>query len=145
MDQDDIENMVLKPIAWLWLMPVYWFGKAWVFLYSWTFEADLIIGLVLIFTLPVRGIWVMIRYLAPAFFRKLSLIQANAGVEKKPTKQTQSSVSSNKGLMKQIASVFTKKGVEQESFLFTWKMMARSREFKMKVYPQSVIGLCSSC
>ena len=136
MDQEDIENIVLKPIAWLWLFPVYWFGKAWVFLYSFSFEPDLIIGLLLILILPVVGIWVMIRYLAPAFFRKLSLIQADVSIEKKTEKQTQLSTSSSKGLTKKMAAFLTKKGLEQQSFLFTWNMMARSREFKMKVYPQ---------
>jgi hypothetical protein len=34
-----------------------------------------------------------------------------------------------------MASLFTRPGIERESFLFNWRQMLRNREFKMKVYP----------
>jgi len=34
-----------------------------------------------------------------------------------------------------IANRLTRKGAEKMAFLHTWKMISRSRDFKMKVYP----------
>ena len=34
-----------------------------------------------------------------------------------------------------LSSLFTRKGAERTGFLFAWKMTARSKDFKIKVYP----------
>ena len=84
--------------------------------------------------LPFISLWLVIRFLAPSFNRRLLLISntgndtvSQTSINKKSNNRTSFSTS--------IARLITKPGMERMGFLFTWYMMARSRDFKMKVYP----------
>lgn len=119
---------------WLIVLPSYWFAAAWNVLYSFkgTFIETSAAACALVF--PFVSLWIVIRFLAPSFNKKLSLIsntgsdviQATASIQKTNRKKTFAEV---------IAKLITKPGAERMGFLFTWNIMARSRDFKMKVYP----------
>ena len=116
-------------------IPSYWFAAGWQQLYHFTQSLPLIGFLALSFIVPVLSLWVVIKYFAPSFNQKLSLITGSTGessnVDQKGTVK-KTSASSYSGW---LANIFTKRGPEHMGFLFTWKMMQRSRDFKMKVYP----------
>lgn len=87
-----------------------------------------IIGLIV----PVAGLWLVAKVLAPGFNRRLTAIAtsdgnttAAAGVKKER----------RSGLMDKIANLVAPDPVENAGFKITWKLSARTREFKMKVYP----------
>lgn len=87
-----------------------------------------IVGLVV----PVAGLWLVAKVLAPGFNRRLTVIAtsdgnsgASAGVKKER----------RAGLMDKIANLVAPDPVENAGFKITWKLSTRTREFKMKVYP----------
>ncbi len=131
-----IDQVNLRSIEMMWIFPSFWMAAGWLYFYSFARDSTLIIGAVVTVIAPLLGVWVMIRFLAPAFFRKLSMISAgkreeatiDAGIVKAKRKDT--------GFLEPLSRIFTSVGVEREAFLFTWRMMGRVREFKMKVYPQ---------
>lgn len=120
---------------WLILVPPYWFASAWSVLYN--LEGSMLeytsAGCALL--LPFLSICIVIKYLAPSFNQKLSLI-SNTGNDTAPAPSSTPATTRKKtGFATVIANLLTKPGAERMGFLFTWYMMARSRDFKMKVYP----------
>ncbi|WP_153800274.1 hypothetical protein [Foetidibacter luteolus] len=119
-----------------WLLPPYWFAGAWQQLYSFSGNARLLTCLALAIAVPPASTWVVIKYFAPSFNRKLSMISGSGAEAGQPrsvaTPAVKSASSAYSGM---LAGLLTKKGAERMAFLFTWKMMLRSRDFKMKVYP----------
>ncbi len=115
------------------LAPPYWFAVAWNTLYTLSGNAVSIILTICSFLVPLLSIIVVVKYFAPSFNKKLTLIAgSDAGsvnvlkAEKKASKATYS---------QWLSSLFTRKGAERTGFLFAWKMTARSKDFKIKVYP----------
>ena len=115
-------------------VPSYWFGAAWQFLNSFENSFKLIVCTVLALTIPVLSIWVVIQYLAPSFNKKLALI-GNSTEEEKVVKSNLKPVKFTSNYLRFFSAIFTAKGAERMSFIHTWKMTSRSRDFKMKVYP----------
>jgi hypothetical protein len=73
-----------------------------------------------------------VKYLAPTFNRKLSLL---SGSESSTKKIPLSSKAAGRSISALFSRFVTFSPVEKASFVFTWKMTARSRDFKLKVYP----------
>jgi hypothetical protein len=114
-------------------LPTYWFAGAWQQLYTWNGSLQLWACLALTIIVPLFSIWIVIKYFAPSFNRKLSLITSDAGeIGLEDNRMRKNSSSAYSTL---LSKLFTKGGAERMSFLFTWRMMLRSRNFKMKVYP----------
>jgi hypothetical protein len=131
-DQVALSQYELSDRPAIMFLPTYWFAGAWQQLFAWNGTFKLWTCLALTMVVPFLSIWVVIKYFAPSFNRKLSMITADGHVpatSKSPIKNPAS------GYSNLLSKLFTKPGIERTSFLFTWKMMLRSRNFKMKVYP----------
>jgi ABC-2 type transport system permease protein len=96
-------------------------------------QANIYISLLAIvgITLPMVGLWFVVKVLAPGFNRKLAVLA---------TSDDSSSSSGVKKIYKQdvrdkIANLITPNPIENAGFRITWKLAARTREFKMKAYP----------
>jgi hypothetical protein len=76
----------------------------------------------------------VIKYLAPSFNNKLAQINSSASVPVVTTKE-RINVRRKTTYPEKLAGIFTGSKVEKMGFLFAWKMSARSRDFKIKVYP----------
>jgi len=83
-------------------------------------------------TVPLVGIWFVARVLAPGFNRRLSAIAMSDGA----ANQTISTKVKNTGLIDHLADFVARDPIENAGFRITWKLAARTREFKMRVYPQ---------
>lgn len=84
------------------------------------------------FTLPILGLWFVAKVLAPGFNRSLSIIatsDGNAGTTTGVKKAGKS------GFIEKLSNLIAPDPVENAGFRITWKLSARYREFKMKVYP----------
>ncbi len=137
MSKAALANFNIETAGWKWLTPSYWYAESWQFIDSFTFTTPLVTSFLLSMLLPVASIWIVIRYFAPSFNRKLSMISGSsdsADPTTVPSKDQQNRSTTSKMLMK-FSEWFTQKGPERMSFLHTWKMTGRSRDFKMKVYP----------
>lgn len=81
---------------------------------------------------PVFGLWLVAKVLAPGFNRRLSAIATSDGNSGSPAIAKKEKRS---GLLDKIAGIVAPDPVENAGFKITWKLSARTREFKMKVYP----------
>ena len=117
----------------LFVLPMYWFASAWNTLYTLRAGGLEVLFLSLCFVVPLLSLFIVIKYLAPSFNNKLALLNSVSTDVPKPaavkTKRT------NSLYLTTMSRLFTKPGAERMGFLFTSKMTARSREFKVKVYP----------
>jgi hypothetical protein len=129
-------NFSIESTVWRWFAPSYWFAESWQFMYSGVLSVSLITAFLLSLLLPIFSIWIVIKYFAPSFNQKLSMISGSEGGElSDATKSKNKLVGTTPAYLQQVAHWITKRGAERMSFLYTWKMMGRSRDFKMKVYP----------
>jgi hypothetical protein len=87
-----------------------------------------ILGLVL----PLAGLWFVAKVLAPGFNRKLAVLATSDGNSDAKDNKTQTG---RFNLIDKIANLLIKDPVENAGFRITLKLAARSRDFKMKVYP----------
>ncbi len=134
-DKSVLSNFSVSDLSWSWALPPYWFAGAWEYLHTGNFISPMVVYFIVSLLLPVASIWVVIKYFAPAFNQKLSMISGSeegAAPVKTGGKKTLSTTSV---YITTIAGWITTKGAERMSFLHTWKITGRSRDFKMKVYP----------
>ena len=118
-------------------LPTYWFAALWNVVYSFHGTPVEIIAAIFALILPFFSLWIVIRFLAPSFNKKLSLI-SNTGNDVTSVKASTLSIKKinrKTTFAEAIAKLITRRGAERMGFLFTWNIMARSRDFKMKVYP----------
>ena len=121
--------------TWAIFAPSYWLAVSWQFMKSLDFTAFGFVCFLVSILLPVFSIWIVISYFAPSFNQKLSMISGSEG-ESTPVKTGKNKfLSTTSSYISHFSNWITKKGVERMSFLFTWKMTSRSRDYKMKVYP----------
>src|ERR1700740_1915909 len=96
--------------------------------------SPLLVYFILSLAVPVLSIWVVIKYFAPSFNRKLAMISGSE-METAPVKNSRGALSTTSAYISNMANWLTERGAERMSFLNSWKLMGRSRDFKMKVYP----------
>jgi ABC-2 type transport system permease protein len=83
-------------------------------------------------TVPFVSLWFVVKVLAPGFNRRLSMIAMSDG----STSTIPSKAVKKSGLIDKLANFLAPDPIENAGFRITWKLAARTREFKMKVYPQ---------
>jgi len=115
------------------LAPPYWFAVAWNTLYTLSGNAMAIVLTICSFLIPVLCLIAVVKYFAPSFNKKLALIASSDAGSINVTKALKKEYKAT--YSQRLASLFTNRGAERTGFLFTWKMVARSKDFKLKVYP----------
>jgi len=133
MDDIQMEGFAIREHTWLILLPPYWFACAFNTFVIWQADGLQLAATFLAFVAPLLSLYLVLKYLAPAFNQKLAMISGSEGAASgavllSPKLHTT-------GFTEKLARLMTSTKVEEAGFLFTWKMMARSREFKIKVYP----------
>jgi hypothetical protein len=126
-----LEKLDLKEIAWMNTVPSYWFASLWQIFTNPVWNLNLAIGSFLAIVMPLAGIYMVVKVFAPAFNQKLTLISGTS--EHRPSLLSTGKISPSWG--DKISTWITKPGPEQMGFDLSWRMMLRSREFKMQVYP----------
>ena len=127
----------LDQLTWPMFFPPYWFAKSCENLSVLNFGGGSSLYILLSLLSPVVSVYLVVKYFAPSFNSKLGLINASA-VESSSVKDGTAKGHKTKkrfSISERLADIFTSDGGERAGFIFTWKMMRRSREFKMKVYP----------
>jgi hypothetical protein len=112
-------------------LPLYWMASSWHVLFQLGGSRTAVFLAAAGILFPLLCMGVVVKYLAPSFNRKLSLLSAGDTRPRKKTIIRQE----KKSYIERWARLLTTNHTEKAGFLFTWKMMGRSREFKMKVYP----------
>jgi ABC-2 type transport system permease protein len=137
MNASGMGKMVIGNVKNIIFYPPYWFAEACNSLKTLSFNKTNSLILFLAFGVPVLSIYSVIKFLAPSFNRQLSMINSsNAEVSLVASSKVKyKNIEVKVPMIEKLASLLTKGSGEFMGFLFTWKMMSRSRDFKMKVYP----------
>ena len=135
MSKMGVETMKVSDIHNISYYPPYWFADACNSISIYSFETRNIYNLVLAIGIPLISIFVVIKYFAPAFTRNLSMITGSTEEIKIKAVSKNESITYKQSWIEKLANTLTSGSTEYMGFLFTWKMMGRSRDFKMKVYP----------
>lgn len=130
-----IENMKVSELHNISYYPPYWFADACNSLSAFNFGYSHSISLLLAFGIPLASIFVVVKYFAPAFTSKLSMITGTSEEVKAKPLAVKNPGNFSLSWIEKLARFVTSNNSEYMGFLFTWKMMGRSRDFKMKVYP----------
>ncbi|MEZ5016497.1 MAG: hypothetical protein R2800_05540 [Flavipsychrobacter sp.] len=136
-DFENIDKVNFQVFDWARYIPSYWLAAAW----TWVepsvkaLPGTKILS-VLAILFPFASLWITIKYLAPQFAKNLTKSE-DARVVEEPIAKKKVKVSSDnqKALYSKLADLFNKNGVEKAGFMMTWLQTARSRTFKMRVYP----------
>ncbi len=130
----NMENLkVSMPIHWYtYLLPPMWMANALQAVQQLHVDGPHFIMILLAVALPVFTFWVMIKFLAPSFAKKIAAM-GNAGTQEevvlnKAGQQT-------KGLSEKIAPIICVNKTEEAGFEMAWKMTARDKGFKIQFYP----------
>jgi ABC-2 type transport system permease protein len=129
----NLDTFTFTAYSYIVYVPFYWFAATWQLLYSFHATTSQLIAAILGLIVPVLSIYAVIKYLAPAFNNKLAMINSSGGEEKSKGKSQKSKRKA--GYSNFLSRLFTKSPSEKMGFGFTWKLMDRSRDFKLKVYP----------
>ena len=132
-EQVDISEFTLADNRWMILAPPYWFAAAFDTLFSWHGDLFQLTAAAMALVLPVLSIFIVVKYLAPSFNQKLAMISGSEG--EAPKARVSADGQKKAGFAEQLSNWLTKTGAERMGFLFTWSMMDRSRDFKLRVYP----------
>jgi len=128
-----LENINLLAHWWAYLLPPVWIAAMNEALVH-AGRSNYITGLLAVvgFTLPLLGLWLVAKVLAPGFNRRLAVIATSDGngTSVNPVKKGK-----NFNLIGKLSNLIASDPVENAGFRITWKLAARTREFKMKVYP----------
>jgi len=128
-----LANINLLTHWWAYLLPPVWIAAMNEALLH-TGRSNYVTGLLAVigFTVPLLGLWLVAKVLAPGFNRRLAMIATSDGSTNVSTRVKKAG---NFGLIEKISGIIAPDPVENAGFRITWKLAARTREFKMKVYP----------
>ncbi|RXK87202.1 hypothetical protein [Filimonas effusa] len=118
--------------------PPYWFATTWQAIAQFKVTGQEYIAAALGLVLPFAGIYIVMRWLAPSFGRKLAAIHSGDGETSAPAAAPVTTAKASKktgSFVNKLAKLITSSRAEQMSFVFVWKITARSKEFMLKVYP----------
>ncbi len=133
MDARSMQRFDVSRFEWAQLTPPYWLAAT----FSWIAPlkggaAVPFIGLLAIL-FPALCLWVTIKYLAPQFAARLGGLDAIESGETNRVQQKSSHRSD--GFYQRLARLLNRRPEAQAGFMMAWIQTARSRTFKMKVYP----------
>lgn len=129
-----LENLSLESQWWSVYFPAQWFGAMYALVVQVNKSQLVLIGATVSVLVPLLAFFVLIKYLAPAFNRKIGAL--GGGETEKPLTQKQKVQRKNgRGLANALSGILTRSHTEQAAFRLAWNISSRSREFKMKVYP----------
>lgn len=130
-DRKDFIGIRIADYHWTFYTPVVWISSLWKTAIEHDLSTAYLIISVLAVVLPVISCWLMIRYLAPVFNRRIMALQNNAGAEK----QTENITLKKYAWYEKLATKIFKNRKEEAGFILGWKLTGRYRDFKMKIYP----------
>jgi len=130
----NIENLkVTMPIHWYtYLLPPMWMANALQAVQQLKVDGPHFIMILLAVALPVFTFWVMIKFLAPSFAKKMAAM-GNAGTQEEIL--INAAGEQKKGLSEKLAPIVCINKTEQAGFEMAWKMTARDKGFKIQFYP----------
>lgn len=113
------------------IAPPVWMAVALESVYQHNYDTIHIFMVLISIALPVLLFWLLNKYFAPSFARKLAAVQEDG------TMQTVTRIErrSERKISERISSLFCKSPVERAAFETTWKISGRDKQFRLQFYP----------
>ena len=130
----NIENLkVTMPIHWYtYLLPPMWMANALQSVQQLKVDGPHLIMILLAIALPIFTFWIMIKFLAPSFAKKMAAM-GNTGAQKEVI--LDKAGQAQQGLSEKISPIICTNKTEQAGFEMAWKMTSRDKGFKLQFYP----------
>ena len=131
----DVDKLmkITMPIHWYtYLLPPMWMANALETVQLLKVDLPHAAMILLAMALPLFTFWIMIKFLAPSFAKKIAAM-GNTGNDDTFLKKI---TTEKKVLLEEkISSIICSNKTEQVGFELTWKMVARDKNFKIQFYP----------
>jgi hypothetical protein len=111
--------------------PPVWMGVALEAVYQNIYDTVHISMILLSIILPVILFWMLNKYFAPSFGRKLSAVQEDGTVQS----TTNTGKRYKRKISERLSSFTCKSTIERASFETTWKISSRDKQFRLQFYP----------
>lgn len=124
-----LENVNLSTDKWwVHLLPPSWMAGSNDAFVSFHFTMFSVISILLSVLVPIAGLWLVVKVLAPGYANKLTIMEQGdlIRVTEHNSKMTLSGL---------LAKVFTRTRTESAVFQAIWKIAGRDRKFKQTIYP----------
>jgi len=112
-------------------LPPVWMALTLEAVHQFNFDTIHLIMIACAVILPAFTFWLMIKYLAPSFARKLAALNNEASDKKNESEVAQQA----KPVSQKIAAIICRSKTESSSFETVWKITGRDKNFKMQFYP----------
>lgn len=129
-DKTKLANMTMDIHWWTFFLPPAWMAGTLDAFANMSFGKNNLIFLVSTILYPLLGLWIVSKFFAPGFNRRLS--QSEQGSTKK---KALPKIEKKQRLQVWLTTIFTRNPSEAISFIHTWKLSSRDRKFKQSVYP----------
>lgn len=125
-------NFTIDSVAWIRFTPSYWLASCWYWVdpHSAVLHGTKWYSIAAVF-LPFVMLWVTVKFFAPSFIKKISAID---GVEVE-TKTKRVIYNGKQKLYQRLSGIVNRNDAAKAGFALAWLQTARSRSFKMRVYP----------
>ncbi|RYD55169.1 MAG: hypothetical protein EOP56_16615 [Sphingobacteriales bacterium] len=133
LNEDFMRGFTITQFEWVRWLPSYWLAATWTWVgYKAALSGTLALSaLAVIF--PLFCMWVTAKYLAPNFIRNISAIDSMEHTDAVQVVEQRKKKSSE--LYKVLATKLNRSDAAKAGFMMTWLQTARSRSFKMRVFP----------
>jgi ABC-2 type transport system permease protein len=113
------------------LLPPFWMALTLEALHNLQFDALHLLMIALAVLLPIFFFWVLNRFLAPSFARKLSALNTDGAQSKKPATGKKETT----GISAVLSGIFCSTPAGRGAFEITWKITGRDKSFRLQFYP----------
>lgn len=131
MDSKTMIAAKLTDFPWVKAIPSYWLAATWSWIHPHAVPANTLLYSLPAILLPMLLFAVTIKYLAPQFAANLGSLDGLDG----GSANTSPAKSASGRLPARLASLLNQRSDAQAGFIMTWIQTARSRAFKLKIYP----------
>ncbi|MFN0081065.1 MAG: hypothetical protein ACKVOM_00975 [Ferruginibacter sp.] len=130
----DVSNLQIKiDIHWYsYFIPAMWMAYTLEAVYALKLDSPHILMIVLSVLVPAITFWIMIKFLAPSFSRKIGAL---GNSDTQPLVAIVKNTGQEKSFLQKILPVLCKNKTEEAGFELTYNMTARDKSFKIQFYP----------
>ncbi len=125
-------NMTMNDFFWMKYIPPFWIASTWSWINFHGVPTDTIWFSILAVLFPVIALWVTVKFFAPSFTARLGGMDET---DSAPVSTKRTGNASKHSLGEKLSLLMNKNKEAQAGFLLTWLQSARSRSFKMRIYP----------
>jgi ABC-2 type transport system permease protein len=126
---DILENVKMSIHWYTYLLPPLWMSHLLESVYIFTLDRPHLILIALALIVPPFTFWVLIKYLAPSFSRKIALLgTASAAIGN-------NNIQSKKSFSEKISRLVCYDKIEEAGFQLVWTITNRDKNFKLQFYP----------